>query len=273
MRNHGIEEYRPIILDKLKVLERKLRLSITGQNDPKKVDDTHKNIIRVRQDLVKLNEGELSWEDLRIYNLTEENLRKTSASQKMAADEERNSLSDFNALADVVIKDYGVHVPQVINELFSMVEFIKDNYLVLFTQKGLMGASRNTSSREQIYLHYQDLVRLLNSYITFGAQPRSGRSSIKEDLMHREYIDILKKYHVFINIVRSSIEIIQKDETLSRVDFTQTVSGIDSNVRIYGLTYQVALEECKNFINEVEEYMMMSNRDFFDAMNIDNQNR
>ncbi|MGL5721473.1 MAG: hypothetical protein ACRCY4_03635 [Brevinema sp.] len=273
MRNDGIEEYRSIISDKLKVLERKLRLSIVGSNDPKKVDSTHKDIIRVRQDLAKLGHGELSWDDLKLYNLTEDKLKKTSASQKMAAAEERETLADFNALADVDIKDYGAHVPQSINELYSMVEYIKDNYLALFTQKALMGSSRNSSSREQIYLHYQDLARLLDSYIDFGSQPRSGKSSVKEDLMHREYVTILKKYHVFINTVRSCIDMIQKDETLSRVDFSQTVGGIDSAVRIYGLTYQVALEECKNFINEVEEYMIMSNRDFFDAMNIDNQNR
>lgn len=269
----GIEDHKDSILEKLKSIERKLELSSIGMRDDKKLAIAGRDLAHIRNDILRLRHGEITWEDLKIYNISQSQMQKASDTRREKEADMKTHLSDFNALSEVPIRQYSVNVNNSINELYSMVSFINNHYLALFTQKVLLYSTRNSGARENLYRHYQELERLFNHYVEFSdtAASRSGNRMYHDDLLHKEYISIFKKYHAFIKSLRDCIDGIQKDETLTPEDFNQTISNVDQDMRIYGLSLKVALEECKNFINEVEEYMTFINRDFFDAINLDNQ--
>ncbi len=267
---HQLNAHKSTILSKLKTLERKFTLAYKSSKDTTKISEIYKHLSILDETIRKLDQNSLTWKDLEMIGIT----RNQIITQASVVVEERTprEFDDFTLLSEIPIKNI---IPDnsdstdsdFINILYSILDYVNSNYQTIFTQKILVSASKTNYLREHFYMQYQDISHIFQSYANFINI--SSNSATHEELVKKEYIQLIKAIYFFFTSIQNYIEIITKDHIFSDEDFLQTVTSTDKDISIYGLPLSIALEECNIFISEALQYLHLKNKDLFDAFHLD----
>ncbi|MGL4562804.1 MAG: hypothetical protein ACRCVW_03005 [Brevinema sp.] len=241
-----------LLYQKLKRLERKLELSYsTTKNNQQKTLQLGKDLLDLRAVLTKLDQKTLSWNDLIPFGISKNKIYQEATAQKEIAKKE---LSDFGLLSSIpkikLIESSGY---DFINELYSIMNYLNDNYQTIFTQKVLLTSSKTNTVREKFYILFQEILRLFRNYQQLIAINHSQRSN--DMVIQKEYKLLLNKILSLLELMKQYFKLIQEDPTFSQEDFLHLVVSTNNHSSISNLTLQTAFEECKHYIDETIEYI------------------
>lgn len=271
MNFEELQEYRDIIYAKLKNLEKKFKLSYTTQKNKEELIELGKNLYEVRQALVKLERNKITWNDLNILGINKISLEKIEEMNRQRHQKEefqKNSLMESIPMIILVDNSKSIINTNHLNKMYSIIEYINKHYQTLFTQKSLLSSAKTSPIREKFYIQYQEISHIFKSYAHL-VSINSKSSYDLERLSHKEFVILLKKIYTFLLGIKEYIEMVQKDATFNSEDFREPIKSLDSESSISGLSLEVALKECHNFVSQSLEYIHSTNRDIFDALNIE----
>ena len=266
---HQLNAHKSTILSKLRTLEKKFTLAYRSSKDTAKISEIYKHLSILDETVRKLEQNSLTWKDLEMIGITRNQIVTQATS---AEDNSPREFDDFTLLSEIPIKNI---IPdnsdsmdaESINILYSILDYVNSNYQTIFTQKILVSASKTNYLREHFYNQYQDISHIFQSYADFISIASS--SVTHEELVKKEYIQLIKAVYSFFTSIQNYIDIITKDNIFSDEDFLQTITSTDKDVSIYGLPLSIALEECNIFISEALQYLQLKNKDLFDAFHLD----
>lgn len=266
---YQLKDYESTILSKLKTLERKFTLAYKSCRDPVKISEINKHLSILNETIHKLEQNSLTWKDLELIGITRNHILSHAISIE---DNTPVEFNDFTLLSEIPIKtivsDNLDYVDtEFINTLYSILDYVNNNYQTIFTQKILVSASKTNYLREHFYNQYQDISHIFQSYTHF--LNISSNSTTHEQIVRKEYIQLIKAVYSFFTSIQYYIDIITKDNIFSDEDFLQVITSTDKDTSIYGLPLNIALEECNIFISEALQYLNLKNKDLFDAFQLD----
>ena len=264
-----LKNYKSTILSKLKILERKFTLAYKSSRDSTRLIEIRKHLSILDDTMNKLEQNSLTWKDLELIGITRNHI--LSHSTKIE-DTSPREFRDFTLLSDIpmknIVSDNLDYVDtEFVNTLYSILDYVNNNYQTIFTQKILISASKTNYLREHFYNQYQDISHIFQSYTHFLSI--SSTSTTHEQIIKKEYIQLIKAVYSFFTSIQNYIDIITKDNIFSDEDFLQVITSTDKNISIYGLPLSIALDECNIFISEALQYLNLKNKDLFDAFQLD----
>ena len=261
---HQLNAHKSTILSKLKTLEKKFTLAYRSSKDTAKISEIYKHLSTLDETMRKLEQNSLTWKDLEMIGITRSQI-VTHAT--IIEDNAPREFDDFALLSEIPIKNIVSDNSDSINILYSILDYVNSNYQTIFTQKILVSASKTNYLREHFYNQYQDISHIFQSYANFISI--SSSSVTHEELVKKEYIQLIKAIYSFFTSIQNYIDIITNDNIFSDEDFLQTITSTDKDVSIYGLPLSIALEECNIFISEALQYLQLKNKDLFDTLHLD----
>ena len=261
--------HKSTILSKLKTLERKFTLAYKSSRDPARLVEIRKHLVILNETAHKLEQDSLTWKDLETIGITRNQILTYTTDE---VDDSPSEFNDFTLLSEIPIKhiisdDSDFVDAEFINTLYSILDYVNSNYQTIFTQKILISASKTNYLREHFYNQYQDISHIFQSYTHFLSI--SSTSTTHEQIIKKEYIQLIKAVYSFFTSIQNYIDIITKDNIFSDEDFLQVITSTDKNISIYGLPLSIALDECNIFISEALQYLNLKNKDLFDAFQLD----
>ncbi|MGL4677280.1 MAG: hypothetical protein ACRCWI_06400 [Brevinema sp.] len=262
------QEYKATIYAKLRNLEKKITLSYRSSSNPDKKLELRKYLTILENMFRKLEQNILTWEDLKTIGIS----KKTILSQVGKKEFVPKQFEDFPNLSQLTIQAFleeNYIRADSINILYSIVEYINNNYQTIFTQKILLSASKTNSIRELFYMQYQDIFHIFHSYKSYVLIPSTSEEHKK--MVDKEYLHLVQATYNFFNSIQSYISLLSKDQTFSPEDFQQQIKSTDSKSCIYGLTLKEALKECLTFTEEALDYLQSFNKDIFDSLSLNQE--
>ncbi|MGL4393951.1 MAG: hypothetical protein ACRCS8_01850 [Brevinema sp.] len=237
---------------KLKHLERKVELSYSSaKNDNEKKMQVGKDLMDIKNALGKLQHRTLSWKDLQRFGITQSRLYAEADTDSENIKKEFSNFGLLSAIPKLRITESQDH--EFVNELFSIMEYLNDNYQTIFAQKILLTSSKTNTIRERFYIMYQEISRMFKNYHQLVSNSISNRSN--ELLLEKEEHIILHKIVALLELMQQYLSLIQDDPTFSREDFLHVVVSMDDKSSINNLTLQTAFDECKHYIEEALDYI------------------
>ena len=266
---HQINTHKSTILSKLQILKKKFALAHQSNKNSERLLEINKNIFTIQEIMNKLEHDSLTWQDLETIGITRTHILTYTTTMENNIPVEFN---DFTLLSEIPIKNIisnNMHHIDLdfINILYSILEYINDNYQTIFTQKILISASKSNYLREHFYTQYQDILHVFHSNMDFLTI--STNSNQHEQLIQKEYVQLIKNIYSFFVNIQNYIDIITNDPNFSNEDFLQTITSTDKDISIYGLPLSIALDECNVFISEALQYLNIKNKDLFDHLFLD----
>ncbi len=267
--DNSIHHYINIIMEKLRHTQKKMTLSYRNAPTPEKKYELQ-NYISVLEGLIRKVETQtITWDDLKKIGLSKRTILNEAYNAKQV-NFEPQKFEDYKIISKIPIDEFidtkFVHAEKV-NILYSIIEYINNNYQTIFTQKSLMNASKTNSIREAFYMQYQNIFHIFHSYKSFTLIPSNSEDHMK--MIEKEYLHLIKDIYKFFVSILNYIESITQDETFTLEDFLTPVQTSDLSCTIRGLTLQKALETCREFIEESISYIQQENRDTFDYMSLE----
>ncbi|MGL5955761.1 MAG: hypothetical protein ACRC0X_04050 [Brevinema sp.] len=262
------QEHTPIIYSKLRTLEKKITLSYRSVSNTEKKIELRQYLTILENMFRKLEQNILTWEDLQNIGIS----KKIILSQIDKQEPAPKQFEDFPILSQIPIQvfleDHLVRA-DLINILFSVVEYTNNNYQTIFTQKILLSASKTNSVRELFYMQYQDIFHIFHSYKSYVLIPSTSEDHMK--MIDKEYIHLVQATYNFFQSIQNYINSLSKDNTFSLEDFQQAIKSNDSKSCINGLTLREALNECLQFTREALEYIQSANKEIFDSLSLNQE--
>lgn len=269
MRFNELDPYKDGILEKLHKLERKIRIVYQTTKDQEKVVTMSKMLSQIDQITKKLLAGNLTWKELEELGIKKSRIVNPS---EVPLDQPSSDFQNYHILSHIpiicIINDTNDSLDEdhIINIFYSITEYININYQTIFTQKILLQSSKTNNIREHFYMQHQDTVRIFQSYVHF--HNLSSTTKEKEDLLKKEYLQLIKSIYVFLNCIHHYITTVTQDGTFIQEDFQYPIVSSDKSISIYKLPLNLALEECLTFTTEAMAYIQANNKDIFDSISI-----
>ncbi len=267
--DNSIHRYSSTIMEKLRQMQKKMTLSYRSAPTPEKRTELQ-NYISILEGLIrKVESTTITWDDLKKIGISRKIIQHEAYSAQLETFEPQH-FDDFKIISKIpmeeLIDSKFVHAEKV-NILYSIIEYINNNYQTIFTQKSLMNASKTNSIREAFYMQYQNIFHIFHSYKSFTLIPSNSEDHMK--MIEKEYLHLIKDIYKFFISILNYIESISQDETFTLEDFLTPIQTSDVSCTIRGLTLQKALETCREFVEESISYIQQENRDTFDYMSLE----